>query len=83
MQDKMNQTEKEIPYDLLCGILKQKQNPPANVGRCKRHRFNLWIGKIPWRRKRQHTPVFLPGESHGQKSLVGYVPQGHKELDTT
>ena len=40
--------------------------------RLKRHRFNLWVKKIPWRRKWQHTWVFLPGESHGQRSLVGY-----------
>ena len=40
-------------------------------------------GKIPWRRKWQLTPVFLPGESHGQRSLVGYSPWGHKESDTT
>ena len=39
--------------------------------------------KIPWRREWQPTPVFLPGESHGQKSLVGYSPRGRKELDTT
>ena len=38
---------------------------------------------IPWRRKWQPTPVFLPGESHGQRSLVGYSPEGCKELDTT
>ena len=37
------------------------------------------VRKIPWRRKRQPTPVFLPGESHGQRSLVGYSPCGHKE----
>ena len=42
-----------------------------------------WVGKIPWRRKWQPTPVFLPGESHGQRSLVDYSPQGCKELDTT
>ena len=42
-----------------------------------------WVRKIRWRRKWQPTPVFLPGESHGQRSLVGYSPQGHKELDTT
>ena len=42
-----------------------------------------WIGKIPWRRKWQHTPVFFPGELHGQRSLVGYSPRGCKELDTT
>ena len=40
-----------------------------------------WIGKIPWRRAWQPTPVFLPGESHGQRSLAGYSPWGHKELD--
>ena len=40
-------------------------------------------GKIFWRRKWQPTPVFLPGKSHGRKSLVGYSPWGHKESDTT
>ena len=38
--------------------------------------FNPWIGKTPWRRAWQPTPVFLPRESHGQRSLVGYSPQG-------
>ena len=38
---------------------------------------------IPWRREWQPTPVFLPGESHGQRSLVGYSPRGHKESGTT
>ena len=45
--------------------------------------FVPWVGKIPWRRKWQPTPVFLPGQSHGQRSLVGYSPWGHKELDVT
>ena len=45
--------------------------------------FDPWVGKILWRRKWQPTPVFLPGESHGQGSLVGYSPWGYKELDTT
>ena len=49
---------------------------------CRRREFDPWVGKIPWRRKWQGTPVFLPGESHGQRSLVGYSPRGHKELDT-
>ena len=40
-------------------------------------------GRFPWRRKWQPTPVFLPGESHGRRSLVGYSPWGRKELDTT
>ena len=46
-------------------------------------RFDPWVGKIPWRRKWQPTPVFLPGESHGERILVGYSPWGCKELDTT
>ena len=50
---------------------------------CKKHRVDPWVGKIPWRRKLQPTPVFLPGEFHGQRSLVGYSPWGHKELDMT
>ena len=45
--------------------------------------FNPWVGKIPWRRKWQPTPVFLPGEFHGWWNLVGYSPWGRKELDTT
>ena len=45
---------------------------------CRRHEFNPWVQKILWRRKRQPTPVFLPGESHGQRSLVGYSPWGHR-----
>ena len=50
---------------------------------CRRPGFDPWVGKIPWRRKWQLTPVFFPGESHGQRSLVGYSPWGHKESDTT
>ena len=42
-----------------------------------------WVGKIPWRREWLPTPVFLPGEVHGQRSLVGYSPWGHKELAVT
>ena len=45
--------------------------------------FNPWVGKIPWRREWQLTPVFLPGAFHGQRSLVGYSPWGHKESDMT
>ena len=50
---------------------------------CGRPGFDPWVGKIPWRRKWQSTPVFLPGDSHGWRSLVGYSPQGRKESDTT
>jgi len=45
--------------------------------------FNPWVEKIPWRKKWQPTPVFWPGKSHGQRSLVGYSPCSHKESDTT
>ena len=45
--------------------------------------FNPWVGKISWRRKWQPTPVFLPGKSCGQRSLVGNSPWGRKESDTT
>ena len=51
--------------------------------RCKRLGFNPWIGKIPWRRKWQPTPVFLPGECCGQRGLAGYSPRGRREWDTT
>ena len=46
-------------------------------------RFGSWLGKISWRREWQLTPLFPPGESHGQRSLVGYSPWGCKESDTT
>ena len=50
--------------------------------RCKRHRFDSWVWKIPWRRKWQSTLVFLPGKFYAQRSLSGYRPQSHKESDT-
>ena len=50
---------------------------------CWRPRFDPWIRKIPWSRTWQPTPVFLPGEFHGQRSLAGYSPWGHKESDMT
>ena len=58
------------------------KNLPANAGEM---RWGLipGSGKIPWSRAWQPTPVFLPGESYGQRSLVGYSPWGHKESDTT
>ena len=51
--------------------------------RHKRHEFDTWVGKIPWGRKWQPTPLFLPGKFHGQKSLGAYSPWGHKESDMT
>ena len=58
------------------------KNPPATAGdmRCG---FDPWVRKIPWRRVGQPTLVFLPGESHGQRSLADYRPWGRTELDRT
>ena len=57
-------------HDLVAQLVKNLQ--------WRRPRFDSWVGKIPWRRKWQPTSVFLPGESHGQRSLAGYRPWGCK-----
>ena len=59
------------------------KEPACQCRRTKRHWFSSWVGKMPWRRKWQPTPIFLPGKSHGQKSLAGYSPWGRKEVDMT
>ena len=59
------------------------KEPACQHRRCKRLEFDPWVGMIPWRRAWQPTPVFLPGEPHGQRSLAGYNPWGHRELDKT
>ena len=77
----------DIPPDFINEIFSIWQSPPYTRGsrdggkeptcqfrRCKRRRFSPWVGKIPWRRTWQPTPVFLPGESHGQRSLAGCSP---------
>ena len=61
----------------------QGKEPACRGRRQKRRGFDPWVGRIPWRRTRQLTPVLLPGESHGQRSLVGYSPWGRRERDTT
>ena len=50
---------------------------------CRKHGFDPWFGKISWRRKWQPTSAFLPGKSHGQRSLMGYRPWGHKRVSRT
>ena len=55
------------------------KNLTANAGDVE---FHPWVGKMPWRRKWQPTPVFLPGASHGWRSLVGYGPWGRRDSDT-
>ena len=57
------------------------EDPPADAGDIPRRRFDPWVGKIPWRRKWQPNRACLPGESHGQRSLVGTV-RGVTESDT-
>ena len=54
-----------------------------NLPAVQETRFSLWVRKIPWRRKWLCTPLFLPGEFHGQRNLVRYSPWGHKESDRT
>ena len=61
------------------GIKSKNKQTNKPVSQCRRHKrwgFDPWVGKISWRRAWQSTPVFLPGESHGQRSLEGYSPQG-------
>ena len=65
-------------------ILPQVGFPGGSDGKesclqCRRPGFDPWVGKIPWRREWQPTPVFLPEESHGQRSLAGYSPWDHKQ----
>ena len=59
------------------------KNSPASATDVKRHGSDPWVRKIPWRRAWQPSPVFLPGESHGQRSLAGYSPWDHTESDMT
>ena len=65
------------------GSLLQSPEWSRNCLQSRRPGFYPWVRKIPWRREWQPTPVFLPGESHGQRSLAGYSPWGHKESDKT
>ena len=55
----------------------------CNAGDAARCEFDLHVRKFPWRREWQPIPAFLPGESHGQRSLAGYSPWGREESDTT
>ena len=63
-------------------LMAQENNLPT-MRETQETRFDPWLGKIPWKRKRQPTPVILPGKLHGQRSLVGYSPWGRKESEAT
>ena len=68
------------PRGSLLGGARSKESTCRRRG----HRscgFNPWVGKILERREQQPMPVFSPGKFHGQRSLLGYSPQGHKESD--
>ena len=58
-------------------------NGKESTYQCRRCGFNPWVGKIPWRRKWQATPVFLAGKFQRQSNLVGFSPQVCKRVDTT
>ena len=64
------------------GSLASVKEPACQCRRCKRQGFGPWVRKVPWRRAWRPPPVFLPGESHGQRSLVGQSPWGHTESDS-
>ena len=64
----------KMAKNLLAMLESQVQSRPG---------FDPWAGKMPWSRKWQLTPIFLPGEFHGQRSLVGYSPWGRNESDAT
>ena len=65
-----------------CRFTTKPRHLPVQV-RCKTRQFHPWVEKIPWRRKWQLTPAFLPGESHGQRSLKGYRPWSRTESNIT
>ena len=75
---KGNEFEKEYIYSFPGGT-----SDKESACQCRRHKrlgFNPWVGKMPWERAWQPTPVFSPGESHGQRSLAGYSPWDYKRV---
>ena len=87
-QGQPEETRRSVNLILLSAILRvgfpggvTGKEPTCQCRRHKRHRFNPWARKIPCSRKWHPIPVLLPGKFHGQRSLVGYSPWGHKELD--
>ena len=69
--------------DFPCGLAVKNLSVMQETRIDKGPRFHPWVRKIHWRRKWQPTPVFLPGKTHGQRSLAGYSPWGCKEAHTT
>ena len=63
----------------LLGLPQLLSSKKSKCRSCRRYEFDLWVRKISWKRAWEPTPVFLPEESHGQSSLAGDSPWGHKE----
>ena len=86
LQDLMCDLNLELIIETHCTISLSDsvgKNPPASAGDAGDMGSIPGLGRFPWRRKWQLAPLFLPGESHGQRSLVGFHPPGRKESDTT
>ena len=71
------------PYCSMCQFFIPFYGWVTSRWKCKKCGFHHWVGKTPWRREWQPTPVFLPGESHGRRSLMGCGPKGFEESDMT
>ena len=72
-----------LHYNCMVILTNRRGFPGGTSGKetacqCRRHTLDFWVGKIPRRRARQPAPFFLPGESHEQRSMVGYSPQDHR-----
>ena len=80
---KINYTEENCAYNRTSQVALVVKNPPANAGNTRDAGLIPGLGKIPWRRTWQPTPVFFPGRSHEQRSLADYSPWGRKESDPT
>ena len=76
-------TQWKSGWELMEHLLPRWLCGKESACRCRRHEFDPWVRKIPWRKEWLPTSVFLPGEFHGQRSLASYSPWGHKESDTT
>ena len=81
-------THKSVPLYVVIfmigtSLVAQRVKHLPSSSKCRRPGFDPWVGKIPWRRKWQPTPVFLSGKPHGWRSLVAYSPWSHKESDIT
>ena len=79
---KINFIEENCAYNRVSQVALVVKNPPANAGN-KRRRSDPWVGKIPWRRTWQPTPIVLPGKVQGQRSLTGYSSWYSKDSDMT